>query len=215
VTYSGEPSDDVRLLLDDPARRLACGSDVDELLEQAADGRAAQLTAHQRDCPHCQAALREFSLAWEPVRRLAAEPVPFPAAVRYAVARQIRKLTADVWYTLELAEGGAIRIAARVVAWIAREAARQVPGVRVVFGRSTHARIAGLAEAATLRHRHPRAAVGVLGRTAVIDLAIAAEYGQELDAIARHVQQRVIAELRSTTGLRDVLVNVTIDDILP
>jgi uncharacterized alkaline shock family protein YloU len=214
VTDPGRP-EDVWLLLDGPGHRLACGADVDELLEQAADGGAAQLTAHQRDCPHCQAALREFSLAWEPVRSLAAAPVPFPAAVRNAVARQIRKLTADVWYTLDLAEGGAIRIAARVVARIAREAARQVPGVRVVFGRSTHAKIAGLAETATLEHRHPRAAVGVLGRTAVIDLAVAAGYGQELDVIARHVQQRVTAELRSKTGLRDVMVNVTIDDIVP
>jgi uncharacterized alkaline shock family protein YloU len=213
VTDPGQP-DDIWLLLDDPARHLACGADVDELLEQATDGQAEQLTPHQRDCPHCQAALREFSLAWEPVRRLAAAPVPFPAAVRNAVARQIRKLTADLWYTLDLAEGGAIRIAARVVARIAREAARQVPGVRVVFGRSTHAKIARLAETATLGHHHPRAAVGVLGRTAVIDLAVAAGYGQELDAIARLVQQRVTAELRSSTGLRDVLVNVTIDDIV-
>jgi uncharacterized alkaline shock family protein YloU len=214
VTDPGQPDDDLWQLLGDPGRRLACGADVDELLEQAADGQAGQLTAHQRACPHCQAALQEFSRVWEPVRRVAAQPVPFPAAVRNAVARQVRKLTADVWYTLDLADGGAIRIAARVVARIAREAARKVPGVRVVFGRSTHARTAGLAETATLRHRHPNAAVGVLGRTAVVDLAIAAEYGQELDAIARNVQQRVTAELRSQTGLRDVLVNVTIDDII-
>jgi uncharacterized alkaline shock family protein YloU len=213
VTDPAQP-DDVWLLLDDPGRRLACGADIDELLEQAADSRAGQLSAHQRGCPHCQAALREFSLAWEPMRRLAATPVPFPAAVRDAVARQIRKLTADIWYTLDLAEGGAIRIAARVVARIAREAARQVPGVRVVFGRSTQAKLAGLAETATLRHRHPRAAVGVLGRTAVIDLAIAAQYGQELDGIARAVQERVTAELRTTAGLRDVEVNVIIDDII-
>jgi uncharacterized alkaline shock family protein YloU len=214
VTDLGRPADDIWTLLDDPGRQFACGADVDELLEQAADGHGGQLTVHQRDCPHCQAALREFSRVWEPVRSLAAEPVPFPAAVRNAVASQIRKLTADIWYTLELADGGAIRIAARVVARIAREAARQVPGVRVVFGRSTQARIAGLAEAATLRHRHPRAAVGVLGRTAVIELAVAAEYGQELDAVAREVQQRVTAELRGQAGLRDVLVNVTIDDIV-
>jgi uncharacterized alkaline shock family protein YloU len=213
VTNPGQP-DNVWRLLDDPARLLACGSGVDELLEQAADGHAGQLTEHQRDCPHCQAALREFSQAWEPVRRAAAAPVPFPAAVRNAVARQVRKLTADVWYTLELADGGAIRIAARVVARIAREAALKVPGVHVAFGRSTHAKLAGLAETATLRHRHPRAAVGVLGRTAVIDLAVAAEYGQELDAIARDVQRRVTAELRSKAGLRDVLVNVTVDDII-
>jgi uncharacterized alkaline shock family protein YloU len=214
VTDPGRPADDPWPLLDDPGGRLACGADVDELLEQAAEGQAGQLTGHQRDCPHCQAALREFSRAWEPVRRAAATPVPFPAAVRNAVARQVRKLTADVWYTLELADDGAIRIAARVVARLAREAARQVPGVHVVFGRSTHAKPAGLAETATLRHRHPSAAVGVLGRTAVIDLAVAAEYGRDLDAIARDVQQRVTAALREQVGLRDVVVNVTVDDII-
>ena len=214
MTDPGRSADSIWQLLDDPGRCLACGADVDELLEQAADGQAGQLTGHQRDCPHCQAALREFSRAWAPVRAAAAVPVPLPAAVRSAVARQIRKLTADVWYTLELADGGAIRIATRAVARIAREAARQVPGVRVAFGRSTHAKVAGLTETATLGHRHPRAAVGVLGRTAVIDLAVAAEYGQKLDTIARHVQERVAAELRNTAGLRDVVVNVTIDDII-
>jgi uncharacterized alkaline shock family protein YloU len=215
VTDDGRPADDIWQLLDDPARALACGSGVDELLEQAADGGAAQLTAHQGDCPHCQAALREFSRAWEPVRSLAAAPVPFPAAVRDAVVSQVRKLTADIWYTLDVAEKGAIRIAARVVARIAREAASQVPGVRVVFGRSTHARQAGQAETATVQHRHPSAAVGVLGRTAVVDLAVAAEYGRELDDVARQVQQRVAAELRRKAGLRDVVVNVTVDDIIP
>jgi hypothetical protein len=32
---------------------LACGADVDTLLEQVADGHAGQLTDHQRDCVHC------------------------------------------------------------------------------------------------------------------------------------------------------------------
>ncbi|HEY5358239.1 MAG TPA: Asp23/Gls24 family envelope stress response protein [Streptosporangiaceae bacterium] len=214
MTQPGQSADSIGRLLDGPVRHLACGADVDELLEQAADGHAGQLTAHQRDCPHCQAALGEFSRVWEPVRSLAAEPIALPAAVRSVVASQIRKLTADVWHTLELADGGAIRIAARVVARIARDAARQVPGVRVVFGRTTQGRIAGLVEAATLRHRHPHAAVGVLGRTAVVDLAVAAEYGQELDAIARAVQHRAIAELRRNTGLKDISVNVTIDDVI-
>ena len=137
-----------------------------------------------------------------------------PAALKSAVASQIRKLIADVWYTLQLDDGGAIRIAARVVARIAREAASGVAGVRVAFGRSTHSRMAGLAERATLGHRHPNAAVGVLGRTAVVDLAIAVQYGDELDAVARAVQRRAIAELRSKVGLRDVTVNVTVDDVI-
>lgn len=220
MTDPGQPIHDIRQLLDGTSSRLACGAGIDELLEQAADGQAAggqagQLAEHQRHCPHCQAALRELSRAWEPVRSLAAEPVAAPAAVKAAVAGQIRKLVSDVWYTLELAEGGTIRVAARVVARIARDAARQVPGVRVAFGRSTHGKIADLAEKATLRHRHPHAAVGVLGRTGVVDLAIAVQYGDRLDAVGRAVQQRAIAELRAKVGLKDVSVNVTIDDVIP
>ena len=44
--------------------------------------------------------------------------------------------------------------------------------------------------------------------------AIAAHYGTQLDAIAREVQQRAIAELRTKTGLQYVTVNVTIDDVI-
>jgi uncharacterized alkaline shock family protein YloU len=44
----------------------------------------------------------------------------------------------------------------------------------------------------------------------VVDLAIAAQYGTQLDAIAHEVQQRAIAELRAKTGLHDV----TIDDVI-
>jgi uncharacterized alkaline shock family protein YloU len=204
----------IRQLLSGSGSELACGTDVDELLEQAADGHAGQLTGHQLQCPHCQAALREFSRVWQPVHRLAADPVVLPATLKAAVARQLRRLVADVWYTLELADAGALRIAARAVAKIAREAARTVPGVRIAFGRSTHGKMAGLAEKATLGHRHPHAAVGVLGRTAVIELAIAVQYGQQLDAVAREVQQRAIAELHAKTGLQDVAVNVTIDDVI-
>jgi hypothetical protein len=155
----GQPIEDVSLLLSGTSTRLACGADVDELLEQAADGYAGQFTSHQHDCLYCQAALNEFGRVWAPVRGLAEEHVAVPAALKSAVASQIRKLVADIWYTLQLGDGGAIRIAARAVARIAREAARDVPGVRVAFGRSTHSRMAGLAEGAALRHRHPNAAV--------------------------------------------------------
>jgi uncharacterized alkaline shock family protein YloU len=214
MTDPGQPIRDVSLLLSGANQYLPCGADIDDLLEQAADGDAGQFTSHQRDCLYCQAALGEFARVWEPVRSLAAEQVAVPAALKGAVASQIRKLVADVWYTLQLDDGGAIRVAARVVARIAREAASGVAGVRVAFGRSTHSRMAGLAERATLRHRHPNAAVGVLGRTAVVDLAIAVQYGDQVDAVARAVQRRAIAELRSRVGLQDVTVNVTVDDII-
>jgi uncharacterized alkaline shock family protein YloU len=213
MTDPGQPAHDVRQLLNGTTRHLACGADIDELLEQAADGHASQLTGHQRRCPHCQAALPEFSRLWAPVRSLAAEHVAVPATLKAAVASQIRKLIADVWYTFQLSDTGAIRIAAHVVATIAREAARTVPGVRAAFGR-TNSTTAGPAGKTPPRHHHPHAPAGVLGRTAVVDLAIAAHYGSQLDAIAHEVQQRAIADLRAKTGLHDITVNVTIDDVI-
>jgi uncharacterized alkaline shock family protein YloU len=214
VTTSHQPRRDIRPLLSADTTRLPCGADIDELLEQAADGHASELTTHQQTCPHCQAALREFTRIWEPVNAVAAEPISLPAALKTAVSAQIRKLVADVWYTLQLTEGGEIRVAARVVATVARDAARTVPGVRVAFGRHTDGHFAELVERATLGSRHPHAAVAVLGRTAVIDLALAVRYGDPVDEVAREVQQRVIAELRATIGVQDVTVNVTVDDVL-
>ena len=193
---------------------LPCGAGVDLLLEQAAAGRSGDLDAHQRDCVHCQAALAELAALWAPVAELAAVPVPAPPGMTAAVMSQIRALARDVWYTLQVTGDGAIRIAARVVAAMARDAARTVPGVRIVLGRSTQDRLAAIAERATLRHRHPHAAVGVLGRTAVVDLAVAVTYGDPVHEIARDIQRQVIAALRDNLGLESVTVNITIDDIL-
>jgi uncharacterized alkaline shock family protein YloU len=196
------------------AATLPCGADVDLLLEQVADGRSADRSVHQRQCVHCQAALRELSVLWAPVAELAAAPAPAPPGLAAAVMSQIHSLVRDIWYTLEITDSGAIRIAARIVAALARDCARMIPGVRVALGRSTEGKIAALAEKATLGHRHPHAAVGVLGRTAVVDLAVAVSYNDPAHQVARDIQRQVIATLRDQVGLRSVKVNVTVDDIL-
>jgi uncharacterized alkaline shock family protein YloU len=193
---------------------LPCGADVDLLLEQVADGRGTDRDAHQKQCVHCQAALSEFTALWVPVTELAAAPVPAPPGLAAAVMSQIRSHIRDVWYTLEITESGAIRIAARVVAALARDCARMVPGVRVALGRSTQGNSAALAEKATVGHRHPHAAVGVLGRTAVVDLAVAVTYNDPAHQVARNIQRQVITTLHDQVGLQSVKVNVTVDDIL-
>lgn len=193
---------------------LPCGTDVDLLLEQIAGGRGADRDAHQQQCVHCQAALSEFIILWAPVAELAAAPVPAPPGLAAGVMSQIRHLVRDIWYTLEITDIGTIRIAARIVAALARDCARTIPGVRVAFGRSTQGKIAALAEKATLGHRHPHAAVGVLGRTAVVDLAVAVTYNHPAHEVARDIQRQVITALRNQVGLQNVTVNVTVDDIL-
>jgi len=202
----------VRHLLN--AVTLPCGADVDELLEQVADGHGADRDAHQRDCVHCQAALAEFAALWAPVIDTAARPVPAPRGLTAAVMSQIRVLVRDVWYTLQTTDLGVIRIAARIVAALARDSARMIPGVRVALGRSTQGPIAALAEKATFGHHHPYAAVGVLGRTAVVDLAVAVSYEDPVHEVAREIQRQVTATLRDQIGLQGVTVNVTVDDIL-
>ena len=192
---------------------LPCGADVDLLLEQAAAGRGADWDAHQQDCVHCQAALGEFTALWEPVAELAEVPVPAPPGLVAAVMSQVRRLMHDVWYTLEVTELGVVRIAARIVAALARDSARMVPGVWVALGRSTESKLAELAEKTTFAH-HQGAAVGVLGRTAVVDLAVAVGYGDPAHQIARNIQRHVRSALRDQVGLRDVTVNVTVDDVL-
>ena len=59
---------------------LPCGAEIDPLLEQVADGRAADRDAHQRDCVHCQAAIAEFTALWAPVAETAATRCQFPPA---------------------------------------------------------------------------------------------------------------------------------------
>jgi uncharacterized alkaline shock family protein YloU len=54
----------------------------------------------------------------------------------------------------------------------------------------------------------------VLGRTAAVDLAVAIGYGEPAHQVAREIQRQVTATLRNQVGLRDVTVNVIIDDVL-
>ena len=194
------------------AGKLVCGADVDLLLEQVADG-GGQLSDHQRDCVHCRAAIGEFTALWDPVREVAATPVPPPAELTATVIRRIRRLVHDVGYTLQITDGGTIRIAARIVAALARDSARLVPGVRVAFGRSRHSTLGAFASDGPLTQR-PGASAGVLGRTAVVDLAVAVNYGMPVHDVARDIQRQVIAALHHGLGLQNVTVNVTVDDVL-
>ena len=193
---------------------LPCGTHIDLLLEQVAEGHGADRDTHQQQCVHCQAALGELTTLWAPIADQAATPVCAPPGLAAAVMNQIRSAVHDSWYTLEVTENGAIRIAARIVAALARNCARMIPGVRVALGRSTQGDLAAQAEKATLEHHHPHAAVGVLGGTAVVDLAVAVTYSRPAHEVARDIQAHVIAALRDQVGLKDVTVNVTVDDIL-
>jgi len=67
--------------LDADVQHLTCGADVDQLLEQVADGHADELTDHQSGCEYCQGALTEFTALWSPVALAAAAPFVVPVGL--------------------------------------------------------------------------------------------------------------------------------------
>ena len=95
---------------------------------------------------------------------------------------------------------GATRIAARVVVFCAREAAERVEGVRGALGH--------------LGDVGDRVEVGLTGATAMVELTLAASYGQDLQALGRRVRRDVEREVRDLTGLTVVSVSVHVDDLL-
>lgn len=194
--------------------QLPCGRSWDALLEQVADGRSRPADSHQSACPHCQAALAELGRVWAPVRDLAGEPVHAPRALLSKVMEQVRAAARQSWHTLIPGQRGSTRVAARVIATLARLAAARVPGVRVALGRTTETRAADRAAAATDQHDASRSAVGVAGGSTVVELALAAQYDAPLHELAEHVRAAVIHDLTRLAGLQNVQVDVTIDDIL-
>lgn len=194
--------------------RLPCGAAVADLFEQVAAGRQVRLSAHQRGCPHCRAALSELDELWAPMRDLAAERVTAPRGMLTNIMSRVRELAQEAWYAVLPGGRGVTRIAARVVGVIARRAAGDVPGVRVALGRSTDPTQVRTADRATERHAYPGTAVGVAGGTVVVDLALAVAYGLPIRDVAAKVQRKVIREVRAATGVQDIEVNVTVDDVI-
>ena len=70
-------------------QHLICGADIDEFLEQVADGHSDQLTHHQRSCRYCEAALAELAQMWAPIARTAAIPILIPAGAVAAMTATV------------------------------------------------------------------------------------------------------------------------------
>ena len=185
---------------------LPCGRSRDGLLEQVADGAAVQRDAHQRSCPHCQAALGEYDRLFAPVRALAAEPVPVPDTVLAEVLRRVRGAVPDADYGVLTGPRGVTRVAGRVVSVTARVATEDVPGVRAALARQEPAGATGppVVEVES----------GVAGASAAVRVTVAADYGQDLHALAERIRAAVAQAVEEITGLHAVQIDITIDDVL-
>ncbi len=197
--------------------RLVCGRRAEDVLAQVADGRGAERDAHQRQCPHCQAALGEYDRLWAPIRELAAETVNPPESMVESALRRIRGAVEHSNYGVVESPNGLTRISARVVVVTARETAQTVPGVRVALSKHItgsaddgdysadggHAGDAGGAEVTA----------GVAGRSTAIEITLAADYGLDLRRLGERVRDEVAARVRALTDLEPVHITVIIDDV--
>lgn len=193
--------------------RLPCGRSWAALLDQLDDQPPGPIDDHRGSCPHCRAASAEIERYRQSLAAVVGEAVTAPAGLTERVMRRVRDAARDGWYSVIAGDHGSTRIAARVIATLARQAAARVPGVAVALGRTTEPSAAARQQQATEEHRAPGTAVGVFGGTAVIDLALAAEYGTDLPRVAGRVRRAVIRDVQELAGLDAVQVNVSIDDI--
>jgi uncharacterized alkaline shock family protein YloU len=184
--------------------RLPCGAAVDDLVSQVADGAADGRTPHQSTCPHCQAALAEYTRLWSPVNELAAETVHPPQSLLDEILPRIRGAVSSPPYGVVPGPHGDTRVANRVVAVTARVTTEQIPGVR-----------------AALTHREATAAdggsdvvAGVAGGSTALQITLAASYGEDLPALADRIRTAVARSVRRVTGLQPVEITVIIDDVL-
>ena len=194
--------------------RLPCGVLYDTLLTEVADHAAPTDPAHRASCPHCRATLAELGDLWGPLHELARERVRAPRDLLPTVMARLGELARHGWFAIVPGERGHTRIAARVVAAVARLAAEDVRHVTLALGGgrtgtgSTPAQIAGpQGEAAT--------DVGVAGSHVVVDIQIAVEIGAHIPTVADDVRAQVGAAIAAQLGLRTTEVNVTVADVGP
>ncbi|MDQ6920168.1 MAG: hypothetical protein M3170_01030, partial [Candidatus Dormibacteraeota bacterium] len=112
---------------------LECGAVVADLLEQVADGHAAELTSHQVGCPYCKLTLSQAADSWRAVEGLRAEPVQ-PSPQLLARVMQRTRAGLEDWQIELDGERGVTRVSRAVLTSLAFWTASVAPGVREVFG---------------------------------------------------------------------------------
>jgi uncharacterized alkaline shock family protein YloU len=216
-----DPADVVTVPADGLPERLPCGVQLDDLLRQVAEGVPASDATHQRGCPHCRAALAELTDLWAPVHGMADEDVCAPASLTRTIMERVRPMATHGWHAVLTGTPGVTRIAAWVVAVIARRAAAGVPGVGSVRGQVTPPPVSVRSTSAEMvrdgpsrSQRAAAAGVGAVGRRVVIRVDVTAPPGISLPALAQEIRRRVTADVTTMTGLSVEAVDVFVSDLV-
>lgn len=199
---------------------LPCGVELDALVAQVADGRRPEDPAHQRVCPHCRAALADLRELDDELRGLAAEPAPPPTGLGDRVMERVGVMATHGWHAVVPERDGTTRIAAWVVALVARRAALTVDGVGDVRGQATPPPAAVAAVRAEYADAGPTPAqragamgIGVAGRKVVVTVQLTARPGVPLPGLAGAVRRAVVTGVRELTALDVVEVDVHVTDL--
>lgn len=169
-----------------------CGRSKDDLRADIADGREDR--AHLATCASCRAVADETRQAWTPLVLLARQPVVAPAGLTRSVLRRVRAARPTATHLLPGGGPGSTRVSGRALARVARLSATAVPGVAAAVAREV--------------------TDGVPGEAApVVEVALTARYGADLQGLAALVRRTVQADLAASTGLHGVRVDVVVDDV--
>ncbi len=183
---------------------LACGVPFEEILDQIADHRPPRDPNHQATCPTCRATLVELGKTWAAVEGLVAEQVRAPAGLLRAVMDRIQELSSHPWHAVITTPDGETKIAARVVAALARLAAQDVPQVSLALGSGN---TGNTGEAAT--------DIGVSGTHVVVDVDVVVEMGADIPRLADQIRARISHDISHQAGLTATEVNINIVDVAP
>ncbi len=126
--------------------------------------------------------------------------------------RSIRGVAADPEFGRIESDRGRTRVSARVVVALARHLASRVPGVRVALSRLVAAGEGP--ETSVIDGPGPEVTAGVVGGSTVVAITLAADYGQDLEALGTRIRTVVADGIRAVTGLEPVAVQVHVDDVL-
>lgn len=193
--------------------RLPCGRDKDHLLQVVADGIPLSPGSHEATCSYCQAALSELSTIWAPVGEWGKRAVPVPTDLVRTVIARVRRMTQSPHHVVESAAKGVTSVTSWVIALLSSEAARRVPGVAGLGGKT--GRTAGSDHVREVRHGADDVAVTEVGAAAVsVEFAIKARPEGNFLQLADHVREEVIGELRRSASMEVSEIDLTIEEVI-
>jgi len=178
-----------------PDHRLPCGVEFEALLDQVADDEPAPNTAHQDNCPYCQAALRRLRQDWTHVHSLAQEPVPIPEGLTAKIMARVRTLAGHLADSILLGyPRGETRISHVALSRTIQRLAAIVPNV-------------AFASVKLLPHDPPQP------RRLNVTIRLIVTFGPPIERIADAVREMLNRRVTSLTGARLDRIDITINDI--